>query len=259
MGEALNTRRGSVVQQVDQLLRPIEKQTLTQTVVDRMLAFIQAGEIRPGQPLPSQHLLAEQLSVSRPILREAMQVLAAMGVVEIRPGSGCYVRDPHASTDLDSWIDIFTHDGAIEVLDARMVVEVELAGMAALRATEDELAEMLEILERLKRSVARGRATSHITSDFHQALARAGHNRPLYRMAQLMTQARLVQGLRVEHSLPDISAQEYESHKILFDAVASRDPDLARRLMREHLEVAHGWEERINALRSHAGDSGSQQ
>jgi GntR family transcriptional repressor for pyruvate dehydrogenase complex len=239
-----------MVQQLESLLKPIEKQTLTRTVIERLLEFIQAGDFRAGQPLPSQHVLAEQLSVSRPVLREAMQGLASMGVVEIRPGSGCYVKDSHANAEPEALFDFFTHDGAIEVLYARLVIEGELASMAAVRATNDDLNEMNEILERLKRAVARGRAIAHITSDFHQALARAGHNRPLYRMAQLLTQARIVQGLRVEHALPEVAAHEYDSHRLLLEAVASRDPLKARTAMREHLEIAHGWEEQIESLRS---------
>ena len=230
-------------------LQPIAKQTLAQTVMERLLEYVRGEGVRPGDPLPSQHELARQLSVSRPVLREAMQGLASMGVVEIRPGSGCYVLDPKGTVDPDSWFDVFTHQGALEVLEARMVVEVELAGLAAERATERDLVEMAAILERLKRAVARGRATSHITSDFHQALARAGHNLVLYRMAKLLTQGRLAQGLRVEHALPDIAAHEYDSHRRLCDAVAGRDPAVARAAMREHLEIAHGWEEQIDALR----------
>lgn len=235
---------------MDQMLKPIEKQTLAQTVMDRLIGYIRGGEIPPGKPLPSQHQLAEQLAVSRPVLREAMQGLASMGIVEIRPGSGCYVRDPHASTDREALFDIYTHEGAIEVLDARLVIEVELATMAATRATQAEVNEMNEILERLKRTISRGRPTVHLTSDFHQALARAGHNQPLYRMAQLLTHARVVQGMRVENALPEIAAQEYESHKVLLDAVVSRDPELARSAMREHIEKAHGCEQQINELRS---------
>jgi DNA-binding FadR family transcriptional regulator len=230
-------------------LKPIEKQTLAQTVLDRLLVFIRNGDLRPGQALPSQHELARALSVSRPVLREAMQALSVMGVVEIRPGSGCYVRDPNASAESEGWDDVFTHQGAIEVLEARMVVEVELAGMAAIRATESDFAEMNAILERLKRTLARGRTTVHVTGDFHQAIARAGHNRPLYRMAQLFSQARIVQGMRVEYALPDIAAAEYESHKVLLDAIATRDKDVARAAMRHHLEIAHGCEEQIDALR----------
>jgi DNA-binding FadR family transcriptional regulator len=109
---------------------------------------------------------------------------------------------------------------------------------------------MALILRRLKRIVQRGRATAHVTSDFHQALARAGHNGPLSRMAQILSQARLEQGMRVEHALPDIAAGEYASHRLLLDAIAGRDADRARDAMREHLEIAHGWERRINGIRS---------
>jgi GntR family transcriptional repressor for pyruvate dehydrogenase complex len=182
-----------------------------------------------------------------------MQALSVMGVVEIRPGSGCYVRDPRGNAQGDPWSEMYSHEGAIEVLEARMVVEVELAAMAALRATADDLAEMAAILGKLKRAVVRGRGTAQITSDLHQALARAGHNGPLYRMAQMLSQARLVQGLRVEHALPDVAAHEYASHHLLLDAVTSRDPGRARSAMREHLEIAHGWEERIDALRRELG------
>jgi len=230
-------------------LQPIEKRSLAQTAIERLLAYVKAADFRPGQPLPSQHELARQLEVSRPVLREAMQGLASLGVIEIRPGSGCYVRDAHADINAERWVDSFSHEGAVEVLEARMVVEVELAGLAATRATDRDLAEMQAILERIKQAVARGRPTSHITSDFHQAIERAGHNQVLVRMAHLLTQARLVQGLRVEHALPDIAAHEYESHRLLLTAVASRNPDQARLAMRQHLEVAHGWEDQINRLR----------
>jgi GntR family transcriptional regulator, transcriptional repressor for pyruvate dehydrogenase complex len=235
--------------EIEAMLKPIEKQTLARSVLDSLLEHIRSGEIPPGQPLPSQHELARMLSVSRPVLREAMQALAAMGVIEIRPGSGCYVRDPSASLEHDSWDDAFSHESAVEVLEARMVVEVELAGLAALRATERDLDEMSGILERLKRTIARGRATAHITSDFHQALARAGHNRPLYRMSQMLAQARLVQGMRVEHALPDVAEHEYDSHRLLLESVKTRNAETARSSMREHLEIAHGWEERIDTLR----------
>lgn len=230
-------------------LKPIEKQSLAETVQERLLAFVQSGEVRPGAALPSQHELARRLNVSRPILREAMQGLAALGVIEIRAGSGCYVLDPRPATDFESWFDSFSHEGAIQVLEARKVVEVELAGFAAVRATDEDFAVMDAILDRLKRSVARGRPTAQITSDFHQALSRAGRNEPLFRMAQLLTRARLLQGLRVERALPEIAAREFESHLRLREAVASRDPGVAKSALREHLDLAHGWEEEVNSLR----------
>jgi GntR family transcriptional repressor for pyruvate dehydrogenase complex len=109
---------------------------------------------------------------------------------------------------------------------------------------------MESILERIKQTVARGRQASNVTSDFHQAMARAGHNDVLFRMAQLMTRARIAQGMRVEFALPDVVEREYETHLALLDAVKTRDPEVARVAMRRHLEVAHRCEERINELRA---------
>lgn len=229
-------------------LQPVEKQTLAKVVMQRLVEYIQGGSLRPGDALPSQHELARQLSVSRPVLREAMQGLASIGLIEIRPGSGCYVGDPHRLTDPDTLFAAFTHETALEVLEARMVVEVELAGLAAERATEADFHRLETILDRLKRAVNRGQPTAHITSDFHQSLSRAGHNTVLDKMSQLLTRPRLAQGIRVEHALPDIMAGEYDSHLALYQAVRTRDPAVARRALREHLEIAHGWEERIAAL-----------
>jgi GntR family transcriptional repressor for pyruvate dehydrogenase complex len=187
--------------------------------------------------------------VSRPVLREALQGLASVGLIEIRPGSGCYVRDPNGLGTPESLFEVLTHETALEVLEARMVVEVELAGLAAERATASDLQAMGKIMARLKRAVARRQITSGITSDFHQALSRAGHNGVLFRMTQLLTRPRMAQGIRVEHALPDIMAGEYDSHRRLYDAVRCRDPAIARTAMREHLQIAHGWEERVSALR----------
>ncbi len=230
-------------------LRPVEKQTLAKAAMQRLLDLVQSGTLAPGDSLPSQHELARQLGVSRPVLREAMQGLAVAGLVEIRAGSGCYVADPTAQTDPEALFEVVTHEAAVETLEARLVVEVELAALAARRMTAVDRRAIEAILARLKRAVARGQPTVAITSDFHRALARAGHNAVLDKMARLLGRPRLAQGVRVEHALPDIAAGEYDSHRLLFDDVASGDPDRARGAMHRHLEIAHGWEDEVAALR----------
>lgn len=222
--------------------------------MQRLLDLVQGGSLAAGDPLPSQHELARQLGVSRPVLREAMQGLAAAGLVEIRPGSGCYVADPHAQTDPDALFEVATHEAALETLEARMVVEVELAALAATRLTDTDRRAIEAALARLKRAVARGQSTAAITSDFHRALARAGHNAVLDKMARLLGRPRLTQGTRVEDALPDIAAGEYDSHRGLYEEVVSGDPDRARAAMRRHLELAHGWEQQVAALRGRMGD-----
>ncbi|MCA9861151.1 MAG: FadR family transcriptional regulator, partial [Thermomicrobiales bacterium] len=162
---------------------------------------------------------------------------------------GVYVSDPAARPMDDGRIAIETHQAALEALEARMVVEVEMAALAAERATDEDFARMDRVLARLKRASARHQSTAQITSDFHRALARSCHNTILYRMGQLIARARVSQGIRVEHALPDIAAGEYQSHLVLREAIASRDPTIARAAMRRHLEVAHGWEDQISKHR----------
>lgn len=236
-------------------LRPVEKQTLVTVVLERLVTYIQGGALRPGDALPSQHELARQLSVSRPVLREAMQALATVGLIEIRPGSGCYVRESVHAVNPESILAAFAHDSVTEMLEARMVLEVELAALAAQRATTDDLSRIEATLGRIKRAAARNHGTSQATSDFHQAVARAAHNAVLLKMAQMLRRPQIAQGIQVEHALPDITAQEYENHRSLFEAISARDPELARRLMRDHLETAHGWAEELTALRSGAAAS----
>ena len=217
--------------------------------MERLIAYIREADLRSGDALPAQQRLAESLAVSRPVLREALQGLASTGVIDIRPGSGCYVREANPTVDADSLFEEFTHDTAIQVLEARMVTEVELVGLAALRATERDFQAIERHLQRLRHAAQHDRATSQITLDLHEELARAGHNDVLYRMIKLLNRQRMVQGLRVEHAFPDIAQSEYENHRSLVDIVRQGDPEKARAAMRQHLEVAHRWEETIDGLR----------
>ncbi len=232
-------------------LEPVAKQSLSQAVMQSLVTYIKTGPLQPGDALPNQHELARQLGVSRPVLREAMQVLAARGLLTIKPGSGCYVSsllDAPAETVLETLI----HESALEALEARMVIEVELAGLAAERGAPDDFAMIDVILKRLERAVSQREDTAIITSDFHRELARAGHNAVLFRMSELLSRSRTAQGLRIEHALPDVRAGELESHRKLFEAVRAGGADLARAAMREHLELAHGWEEQVAGLREAA-------
>jgi GntR family transcriptional repressor for pyruvate dehydrogenase complex len=179
--------------------------------------------------LPSQHTLSKQLGVSRPVLREAMQGLASAGVLEIRPGSGCYVGRDTERANPEVLFEILTHEAAQEALEARLVVEVELVGLAAKRAMESDFHAAERALERLREAVAEGRETSEITLEFHRILSSAGRTTFLQRMSELLDHARVAQFTRIEAAMPDVRAGEYESHRGLYDAVLSGDPARAGR------------------------------
>jgi len=233
---------------VRQRLKPVERMTLTQIVMQRLIEYITSGDFQPGDALPSQHSLAEQLGVSRPVLREAMQGLASVGLLDIRPGSGCYVGESSASDNRDALFEILTHEAALEALEARMVVEVELAGLAAMRATAGDFQAVEAVLTRLEAAIGDGQQTSEITAELHRILSAAGHNTYLHQMSGLLDKARTMQFSRIEAALPDVTVGEVESHRALYEAIRSGNPERARSAMRDHLQVAHGLEARVSWL-----------
>jgi GntR family transcriptional repressor for pyruvate dehydrogenase complex len=236
------------------LLQPLQKRSLAQQAFEQLLAYVQDGSFRPGDALPSQQELARRLSVSRPVLREAMQRLAAAGLIEIRHGSGCYVAQPRHETIFESLFDRFTHERALEVLEVRMLIEVELAALAALRATPTDIARMEAALETIQRLRSAGELTVEGSSAFHRALARASHNSMLDAIAQLLHQSSYLEALRVQLALPDVSAGDYEDHRQLLDVIRLGDPERARVAVRRHLEVSHGWEQQIATLRGESAE-----
>ena len=221
-------------------LQPVQKRTLTQEAFDQLVAYLQDGSFHPGDALPSQQVLADQLGVSRPVLREAMQRLDAAGLVEIRHGSGSYVAYPPSESVFERVFGKFTHEQAIEVLEARLVIEAECAALAALRATDDDLERMQRAVDKIRELNRDGDLTVGGADEFHAALTAASHNSVLAAVGRMFQLPNYIQGIRVELALPDISAHEHESHLKLLDAIRERDPELARASVREHLERSHG-------------------
>ena len=153
-------------------LEPIVNQRLYQQVADSIRRQIQSGAMAAGSRLPSEKLLAQQLGVSRPTVREAMIALEIAGLVEIRTGSGSYVRhrDSIAAPSVD------TGPGPIELLNARILIEGEIAAEAAQRATPEDLEEIAGTLTEMASIIARGEHSRSADQSFHVSIARASGN-----------------------------------------------------------------------------------
>ncbi len=239
-------------------LKPVQKRTLTQEAFDQLVSYIQDGTLNPGDALPSQQELARQLSVSRPVLREAMQRLEAAGLIEIRHGSGTYVAQPPVESLLDSIFKNYNYEKALEVLEVRLILEAEMAGLAAVRATEEDIDRMQQAVDKIRHLNSDGDLTVEGADDFHRALGQASHNTVLSSIAKILYLPNYIQGIRVELALPDISAHEHESHLRLLDAVRSGDSELARETAREHLERSHGSSRQAAELRRRISENGQE-
>lgn len=219
-----------------QAVGPAER--LTDLVLRQIQGLILENKIRPGMKLPSERELAEMLGVSRTVVREATGSLATMGLVEIRPGVGIVVRS--LNTDkLAASLSLLlrAREGGISfdhLHEVRSVLEVEIAGLAAERATEEDVAALEEVYAKMDVAEKDSPAFAAGDVDLHRTLARATHNPLFVALMDSIQDVLLEQRLRVA-ALPDLARKIMPYHRDILDRVKAKDPEGARDAMRRHL------------------------
>jgi GntR family transcriptional repressor for pyruvate dehydrogenase complex len=219
-------------------LSPIKSTRIYEEIVRQVKAMIAEGRLKGGDRLPPERDLAEKFVVSRTSVREALRALESLGLVEIRPGEGTFVRQ----VSIDALVEplallmVSQREAIGELFEARRLLEPSLAALAASRATPEEIQDMERILEAQAHEIAAGRTGLAQDAQFHAAIGVAAHNRAITRIAHaimdLLTQSR-------EESLntPGRPTRSHEDHKRVLTAIAGRDVDGARRAMLEHIEA----------------------
>lgn len=201
---------------------------LTHSLVAGLKDMISGGALRPGSRFPPERELAKRFGVNRASIRQALKALDVMGVVYQRVGDGTYLTQDASSTLTYPLEFLVLMDGITEdeLLDARMIVEPELAARAATRATSDQIAALEKMVKDEEAAVASGapEAADH-DFRFHEWVWRASGSRVCDRM---FASIHRVMAQKATH--PDIHA-----HHGITAAIKSRDEDAARREMRKHL------------------------
>ena len=156
-------------------LQTVEPQRLYRQIAEQLRQLIASGEFAVGARLPAERELASQLGVSRPSVREALIALEVEGIIEVRTGSGIYVLAQHAAAkSLPAPAENTPTDwGPMEVMQARLLVEAEVAALAALHAKRQDLQAIAAALQQMKEESARGEMPRHGDEAFHQAVAHA--------------------------------------------------------------------------------------
>lgn len=190
------------------------------------------GELRPGDPLPGEAELGSELGVSRTVLREAVKVLAAKGLVEPRPKTGTRVRARHFWNLLDPDVLAWRLEaGADErffpdLIEVRLLIEPAAARLAALRATDKEI----ELLESLYAEMAEAvdDVEAYVGADlrFHAAILSSCHNELLEQLSGTL-RAVFRASFALTTSLPGASASALPRHRAIVEAIAGRDEDEA--------------------------------
>lgn len=216
--------------------------SLSVQVADTIRAQIEAGYYAPGDKLPTEPALIDKFGFSRTVVREAVAVLRADGLVESRQGSGVFVIGPRQS---DSGLRLFTEEtdkisDIIEELELRIGIEVEAAGLAAARSSPAQEAEIQAQVDYFARLVKEERATDEADFQFHMAIATATNNGRFRTFLEHIGR-RMIPRVKFRtvmggvDPLPSRDAPILEEHREIAEAILARDPDRAREAMRRHL------------------------
>ncbi|MCS6943846.1 MAG: FadR/GntR family transcriptional regulator [Sutterellaceae bacterium] len=220
-------------------LQSVEAPRLYRRIADQLRQLIAAGEFPPGERLPAERELAAQLKVSRPSVREALIALEVEGLIEIRGGSGVYVRArPNGTNRAGSSYEW----GPLELIRARALVEGEVAALAARQAKRVHVAAMQAAVDAMRAEAAAGRAPLAGDRAFHVAVAEATGNGVLVDLVARFWDARggrLFQRLGNYFDTPTAWRAAIEEHAAVLQAIRARDPARARQAMQRHLQKAH--------------------
>ena len=204
-------------------------------VVEQLEQAIQSGVHPVGGRLPSERELAERLGVSRPVVREAIIVLESRGLVQTRHGSGVFVQTDTPSAAAAT---VDSDSGPFEVIEARRLLEGEIAALAAELVTERQIAEMQRLIDRIADMRLDNATREKADRAFHIALARVTGNDVLVGIVEKLWDMRYQSALceYFFRRAREIGIEPpVDEHQTVLEAVKARDAEAARSAMREHL------------------------
>jgi GntR family transcriptional repressor for pyruvate dehydrogenase complex len=225
------------------VFEPIRPKKISEEIVEQIKALISKGELKPGDRIPSERELATMLGVSRPSVREAIMVLEAMGFLDSRQGGGTFVRALTETSITDPLAKLVEQKDP-EILRALAEVRMGLEGwsayLAAQRAEEKDIAEMRRLYAIMEKQAANGGWDSEVDAEFHYAITAASQNSlqmhvldSIHSLFHATIQVALMEFYR-ERGHIDLLLTH---HREIMEAIAARDPELARQKMMEHLSM----------------------
>jgi len=228
----------------------IEPRRLYRQIADQIRGLIRSGEFSSGSRLPPERDLAKQLGVSRPSVREALIALEVEGLVEVRIGSGIYVRDVNGSKHAEAATEDEAPPGPFELLRARYLIEAECAALAAKSARRPQVEAIEAALDDMQREHDAGRQPLATDRLFHVRIAEATGNGALVHVMKALWAERtgpLYKQLDHHYDSPGLWDAAMAEHRAVLKAIAAHDAAGARKAMQRHMNMAYkrfskGWD-----------------
>ena len=222
-------------------IRPLAPEAkLSHRLFERLSGEIRSGRLAPGARLPTEAALTRAARVSRTVVREAVAALRAEGLVVTRQGVGAFVAEPGRAPFRIEPERLESLAETLNVMELRLGVEIESAGLAAERATRAQLRAIGEAFEAMARATGAGRSAVDEDLAFHRAIAEATGNPEFPRFLQFIGHHLIPR--RTVSGLPERMGGQraylaliHEEHRRIQAAIAAHDPKAAREAMRRHL------------------------
>ena len=223
--------------------KPIKPKKVSSQIAEQIRSSILNGEFSPGDKLPPERELADMFSVSRPSVREALNILAASGLVESYQGGGTLVKSLVESTTGSPLSELIKveQERALDVIEVRKCMEGWTAYYAAQRALPEDLRRLESIVAEMERNLEGIKPSQDLDANFHIVIAQATHNIVWLHMMQSIFDAmkefqqsvwRAVYLTQEDHRIL------FQHHRAVFEAIRDRNPDKARDDMLSHLTFA---------------------
>src|SRR6185312_214887 len=223
----------------EHFLTPVTRTTLTADICHKLVSHLIRGDWAEGDRIPPERELCQRLGVGRASLREALKALEIMGMIETRLGEGTFVcgRSEFFSRPLLWAITGSAKSDVHELVEARGLIEIDAARLAAERATPEDMRLIGKCLDEMESAVDDTPAFLEADLNFHLAVANAAHNRILSNALSLI---RNLMRQWIAQTLPKegASMDALNDHTKIFTAIAKRNPAAARSAMQAHLETA---------------------
>jgi GntR family transcriptional regulator, transcriptional repressor for pyruvate dehydrogenase complex len=222
------------------IFRPIKLERVSEKVASQLKEAITEGKFRMGDRLPAERELAEQMGVSRPSVREALQQLELLGLIESVHGGGTIVKSL-TEKEIQSPIEILLGEDVqkvVELTEVRALLEAWAAKQAANNRTDEELELMQSYLRQMEQDLNKGRVRADIDYKFHTEIAAASHNTIFLHLMQTIHQL-VSYSVKLNRELLFLAREDQETifdhHTRVFQAIRNRDSQAAEAAMNEHL------------------------
>lgn len=233
-----------VAESSSELFRPVSVDRVSQVIVDQVKMLLRQGKLSPGDRLPSERDLCQRFGVSRVTVREALRVLEASGLVEIRVGArgGAFVSSPSRERLGEGLADLMTLAPLTpaHVTEARRVIEVGILPLVIERATEGDIAELRRMVEEAYAALKRDEYTMAFSASFHVAISACAHNPAIESLVQSFHGPMLLSMRQAQLVAPAMGERGTDEHAALVDAIERRDLDAATKVMTTHLDRTAG-------------------